>query len=157
VIEGAAPGGRSTELAPVERRAVWLAWGLALQAIGIGIPVTAALREANREGLLGSVTHYTVRLVWHEMLRSRADVALMVLGVVLFVVGGLVMARPFIRRRSTLFVAVPLAATLGVVVLGVLALAVAAVLALAGSSGDAAGWETLLSGFSWPTGRRRRK
>jgi hypothetical protein len=157
VIEGAAPGGRSTELAPVERRAVWLTWGLALQTIGVGIPVTTALREANREGLLGSVTHYTVRLVWHEMVRNRADVALMVLGVVLFVVGGVVTARPFIRRRSTLFVAVPLAATLGVAVLPVLALVLAAVLALAGSSGDAAGWETLLSGFPWPTIRKRRK
>ena len=49
---------------------------LALQAIGVGIPVTAALRRANTDGVLGSITHYTFRLIWHEMLRSRADVAL---------------------------------------------------------------------------------
>ncbi|HEY5318498.1 MAG TPA: hypothetical protein VIJ20_10985 [Solirubrobacteraceae bacterium] len=156
MIEGARAGG-GRDLEPVAHRAAWITWGLALQAIGIGIPVTSALRRADRAGLLGNVTHYTVRLVWHEMLRNRADVALIVLGVVLFVAGGVVMARPFIRRRSTLFVAVPLAATLGVAVLGILALVLAALIALAGSSGDAAGWESVLSSFSWPAGRKRRK
>jgi hypothetical protein len=54
-----------------------LAWGLALQAVGVGIPMTVALRLATKDGVLGSFTHYTVRLAWHEMLRSRADVALL--------------------------------------------------------------------------------
>jgi hypothetical protein len=51
------------ELKPVQRRGLWITWGLALQAIGVGIPVTVALRRANRDGLVGSLTHYTVRLV----------------------------------------------------------------------------------------------
>jgi hypothetical protein len=84
----------------------WVAWGLALQTIGVGIPVTIALRRANRDGVLGRVTHYTVRLVWHEMLRADADVGLMLLGLVVFLVGAVVMARPFVRRRAALFVAV---------------------------------------------------
>jgi uncharacterized membrane protein YczE len=85
------PAGRR-ELRPVEHRAVWITWGLALQAIGVGIPVTVALRRASQDGLLGSITHYTVRLVGHELLRSRADVALVILGVVVFVAGAVVLA-----------------------------------------------------------------
>jgi hypothetical protein len=153
---GPAVGGRR-ELRPVQHRAVWITWGLALQAIGVGIPVTVALRRANKDGLVGSITHYTVRLVWHEMLRSRADVVLIALGVVVFVAGGVVLARPFAKRRSTLFVAVPLAAIAGIALLGVFALVGAVLIALAESPGDA-DWGSLLNNFSsWPTGRKRRK
>ncbi|HWF73260.1 MAG TPA: hypothetical protein VG186_07945 [Solirubrobacteraceae bacterium] len=156
MLEGSRTG-TGRELAPVTHRRLWISWGVALQAIGLGIPVTVALRRADRAGLVGNLTHYTVRLVWHEMLRSRADVALIVLGVVLFVAGGVVMARPFVRRRLTLFLAVPLAAGLGVFVLGVIAVLVAPLLAVAGSAGDAGDWESLLSGLSWPSrGKRRR-
>jgi hypothetical protein len=153
VIEGAnARAGR--ELKPVERRASWFAWGLALQVIGVGIPVTVALRRANKDGLVGSVTHYTVRLVWHEMLRSGADVALIIVGVVVFVAGAVVLARPFVTHRSTLFVAVPVAATAGIAVLGVIALLCAAVIAVVESPdgmGDA------LNNVSWPGGGRRKR
>jgi hypothetical protein len=40
------------------------------------------------------------------------------------------MARPFVTRRLTLFLAVPAAATAGIAVLGVIALVCAAVIAL---------------------------
>ena len=100
---GTKVAGAPRRLRPVQRRSTWIAWGLALQAIGVGIPVTAALRRAGSDGLLGSITHYTVRLVWHELLRSRADVALILLGVLVFVAGAIVLARPFVTRRSTLF------------------------------------------------------
>lgn len=146
----------SSGLQPIRQRTTWIAWGLALQAIGVGIPVTVALRRASRDGLLGSITHYTVRLVWHELLRSRADVALILLGVLTFVAGAIVLARPFVTRRLTLFVAVPAAATVGVAVLGVIALVCAAVIALVESPDDAG---DLLSGISWPgggKGKRRR-
>ncbi len=142
-------------LRPVERRASWIAWGLALQAIGVGIPVTVALRRANQDGVLGSITHYTVRLVWHELLRSRAEVALIILGVVMFVAGAVVLARPFVERRSTLLVVVPVAAAAGIVVLGVLALVCAAVIAIV-ESPDGVG--EVLNNFSWPvSGRRSRR
>jgi hypothetical protein len=90
------------------------------------------------------------------MLRSGADVALIVLGVVLFAVGAAVLARPFVRRTSTLLIAVPLAAVAGLTMLGVFALVVAAVIAAAG--GDSAAGDALanLIPGNWP-GRRRRK
>jgi hypothetical protein len=69
----------------------------------LGNPGHGWLRRANKDGVLGSVTHCTVRLVWHEMLRSHADVALIVLGVIMFVAGSVILARPAAKRRSTLF------------------------------------------------------
>jgi hypothetical protein len=146
--------GDSGGLAPVRRRGTWIAWGLALQAIGVGIPVTAALQRASSDGALASITHYTVRLVWHEMLRSRADVALIVLGVIVFAAGAIVLARPFVTRRVTLFVAVPAAATAGIAVLGVIALVCAAIFALV-ESPDSAG--DLLNGISWPFGAKDKR
>lgn len=145
-------------LPPVESRGRWIAWGLALQVIGVGIPVVTALRRAREGSVGGAVTHYTVRLVWHEMLRSRADVALIVLGVVLFVVGAVVLARPFVRRPVTLVVAVPLAAVAGLAVFGVFALVCAALFAAAADSGNADWGQTLVDLVAeiWPGPRRRR-
>ena len=82
------------------------------------------------------------------MLRSRADIALILLGIVVFVIGAVVLARPFVTRRLTLFVAVPAAATAGIAVLGVIALVCAAVIVLL-ESPDNVG--DLLSGISWPS------
>ncbi len=151
----AAPA-RGGDLQPVEHRATWVAWGLALQAIGVGIPVTVALRHANHDGVLGSVTHYTIRLVLHEMLRSHAYVALILLGVAVYVAGAVIMARPFCSRKSRLLTAVPVVAIVGLAVLGVLAVVCAAIIALAQ---DSSGVEAVLNGISWPgtDGRKRRK
>ncbi len=147
------------ELQPVEHRVRWLAWGLALQAVGVGIPLTAAISRASKDGVGGTFTHYTVRLIWHEMLRSRADILLIALGVALFAVGGTVLARPFVRRPLVLFVGTPMAAMFGLVALGVIALACAALIALAESPGDF-DWGNVLSSISWPgedDRRNRRK
>jgi hypothetical protein len=144
------------ELPPVQSPGRWIVWGVTLQVIGVGIPVVAAVRRAHEDGVVAGVTHYTVRLVWHEMLRSGADVALIVLGVLLFALGAVVLARPFVRRTSTLLIAVPLAAVAGLAVLGVLAVVCAAVIAAA--QGDTAVGDALsnLIPPSWP-GRRRRR
>ena len=152
----AAPNRR--ELSPIHARGRWVAWGLALQVVGVGVPVAAAIRRAHEAGVGGALTHYTIRLVWHEMLRSGADVALIVLGVLLFVAGAVVLARPFVRRVSTLLVAVPLAAVAGLAVFGVLALLVALVIAATASAGDAEIGSALTDFLpdGWP-GRRRRK
>jgi hypothetical protein len=146
------------ELRPVGSRGPWIAWGLALQVIGVGIPVVAALHRAREAGIGSAVTHYTIRLVWHEMLRSGADVALIVLGVVVFVAGAVVLARPFVRRVSTLVIAVPLAAVAGLAVFGVIALVIALVFAATTWAGDAEAGSTLLDFLpdGWP-GRRRRR
>jgi hypothetical protein len=151
----AAPNRR--ELSPVHSRGRWIAWGLALQVIGVGIPVVTAIRRAH-EAVGGALTHYTIRLVWHEMLRSGADVALIVLGVALFVAGAVALARPFVRRVSTLLVAVPLAAVAGLAVFGVVALLVALVIAATASAGDADLGGALADFLpdGWP-GRRRLK
>ena len=137
-------------------RAPWIAWGVALQVAGVGIPVLTAVRRAHEAGIGGAVTHYTIRLVWHEMMRSGADVALIVLGVVLFVAGAVVLARPFVRRMTTLVVAVPLAAVAGLAVFGVVALVVGLVVAATVSAGDA-DWGAIGDFIpdDWPRRRRR--
>ncbi len=70
----------------------------------------------------------------------------------------LALAPPFVRRVSTLLVAVPLAAMAGLAVFGVVALLLAALFATAASAGSA-GWshslEDLLPG-GWPRRRRRK-
>jgi hypothetical protein len=146
------------ELPPVHVRGRWVAWGLALQVIGVGIPVVTAVLRAHEAGVGGALTHYTIRLVWHEVLRSRADVALIVLGVVLFAAGAVVLARPFVRRVSTLLIAVPLAAVGGLAVFGVVALVLAAVFATTASTGSADWGHALGDVFpdDWPRRRRRR-
>ncbi len=157
------------ELPPVHRRGTWIAWGLALQIVGVAIPALAALNRVNHDNAIGAVTHYTFRLILHEMLRRRADVALVVLGVLVFAAGSVVLARPFVRRRLTLFVAVPVAAVAGVAVLGLIALVIAAVVALAaqGSGGGGGGGGGGRGGgaidgmwdwpFDWPRRRGRRR
>jgi hypothetical protein len=154
VIAGTTGPIRQRDLKPITRRGTWVTWGLALQALGLGIPVTVALRRASQDGVLGSFTHYTVRLLWHEMLRDHADVALLVLGVLLFAAGAVIMARPFVRRRSTLLVAIPVAAVAGLVLLGALALVAAVLIALFEAPSNAEG---VFSGISWPADCRRKR
>lgn len=147
------------QLPPVRARGRWIAWGLALQVIGVGIPVATALHRAHESGVAGGITHYTVRLIWHEMLRSGGDVALIALGVVLFGLGAIVMARPFVRSLPGLLVAVPLAAVCGLLVLGVLALVLAAIVAAAEAGPGDVDWADLFSSVwpgDWPSGRRRK-
>jgi hypothetical protein len=136
-------------LSAVEHRIRWIAWGLVLQIVGVGIPVIVALGRGNHAGVLGTIGHIT--FVWHELLRSRIDVGLVVLGGVLFVLGSVILARPFVSRRRTLLVAVPIASALGVVGLGIVALLIA-VVAASGSGG----YENILDAFP-QSYRRRRK
>jgi hypothetical protein len=145
------------ELAPVVHRARWIAWGLVLQVAGAGVPALVVLERAKKDSMLGQISRYTVRLAWHEALRSPADIALMVLGPVAFMGGAVLVARPFARWRSTLFLLVPVAAAAGILVLGVVALVCALVVGAVAflSESDAAG----LDAFNWsaPGGRRKRK
>lgn len=116
------------------------------------------LAAANKDGVLGSITHYTVRLVWHEMLRSRADIVLIALGVVVFLVGSMVLARPFVRKKANLFVTVPATALVGIAALGAVALIVGMVVALLESPGDF-NWSSMFNNLAWwtPGGRRNRR
>ncbi|HTT31404.1 MAG TPA: hypothetical protein VMG37_23515 [Solirubrobacteraceae bacterium] len=147
------PPGRS-ELRPVRARGRWIGWGLALQVVGAAIPVVLALHLASSDGVLGSITRYTVRLVWQQMTHSAADVALVLLGVALFIAGSVVLARPFVRRRSTLLIGVPLAAVGGLLVFGVFAVVIAAVIAAEKDPAEFA--NAVADNLSWPGSGRRR-
>ncbi len=147
----------SAELAPVEHRARWIAWGFALQVLGVGAPAAVVLERAKHDSALGQVTRYTIRLAWHEALRSASDVGLLATGLALFVAGSMVLARPFVKRRSTLLIAVPLAATVGLLALGLAALLCAAVIAVVGlaGEGDLSGFD--LADWWTPGGKRSRR
>lgn len=145
------------ELAPVHRRGAWVASGLALQVTGVAIPALAALNRVNHDNAIGAVTHYTFRLILHEMLRRRADAALVVLGVVVFVAGSVVIARPFVTRRLTLFVAVPLAGVAGVVLLGLIAVVIAAIVAVVAQGASDPSSASIDGLFDWPFGEGRRR
>lgn len=146
------------KLAPVARRARWIAWGLALQLAGVGVPVVVVLRRAAREDALGQITRSTVRLAWHEALRSPGDFALGLAGLALFVLGSVLLARPFATSRRTLYVGVPVAAVCGVLVLGAAALLCAGLAALAVAAGDGDLGPADLNWMSgwWPQRSRRR-
>lgn len=137
------------ELHPLSSLRRWVVWGLVLQLIGVGVPAAYVGAAAHRLSVTGHITATSLRLAWRSDAHTGTGVTLLLAGGVIFAVGSVVMARPFVRRRATLFVAVPLAALLGVFVFGVLALLIAALIA---------GWLDFLdiADFS-PDGRRRRR
>jgi hypothetical protein len=128
---------------PVRHRAAWVAGGLVLQLAGVGAPVAYVLTKAKRESVTGLLSVASVRLTWHASLHTKAGVALLAGGAALFVVGCVLLARPFVRSRLTLLLAVPLAALVGVLVLGVLAQNIAVAVA---------GWQSGGGGGSGGTG-----
>jgi hypothetical protein len=71
----------------------------------------------------------------------------LIVGVALFAVGCVLAARPWVRRRTTWLVAVPLAAVLGMLAFGILALVVVAVVE---------GWADYYTGSVGGTGKSRR-
>jgi hypothetical protein len=135
-------------LSPVSSRGRWIGWGLVVQLIGVGLPSAYLGARAHRLSVTGHITASSVRLAWRSDAHTGAGLILLIVGVVTFAVGSTVMARPFVRRRATLLVAVPVAAILGMFVLGVLALLVAALLA---------GWLDFLDIFDSPSGGRRKR
>ena len=76
----------------------------------------------------------------------------MIIGALVFVVGSMLMARPFVTSMFTMFVAIPIAALAGLLILGAAAILVA--LLLAGAD-DALDFADFGSGSS--TSRRRRR
>ena len=107
-------------LEPVAHRNYWIAGGLALQFIGAAVPAGVLLHRAKSEDLLDHVDGLTVKLVWHQAVHHSSDLAMIILGAVLFVIGSMVLARPFVKSPVTLVLAVPLAALAFLVALGAL-------------------------------------
>ena len=123
-------------LSPVAHRGRWIAGGLALQLVGLGAPIAYVVAKAKHESITGLISVTTVRLAWHESLHARAGIAVLAAGAIVFAIGSVLLARPFVKRRLTLVVAVPVAAVCGALVLGVAALIVVLLYLLAEAGGD---------------------
>jgi hypothetical protein len=133
-----------------------VAGGLALQVLGAGGLAAFVWLKVRRENLGGHLTAATIRLVWHGEVHTRQGLMVLVAAALLYAAGSIVMARPYVSRPVTLFVAVPLAAVAGLLVLGALALIVALAIAAFTSDGfDFPGWD--FSSGSGGDGRRRRR
>ena len=143
---------RTPSLRPVAHRGLWITGGLALQLVGIGMPLAYVLTKAKHESVAGLLTVATVRLAWHESLHAKAGIAVLAGGAILFALGSVLLARPYAKRKLTLLLAVPLAAVCGALVLGVAALIIALVVLLFwNSDGDIPGFNS-----SGPPKKRRR-
>src|SRR5215469_10315340 len=110
---------------PHRSPAPWIASGLALQAIGVGSVAAYAWFKLRRQGIGGHVTAATIRLAWHSDLHTRTGLAVLLAGAIIYAAGSILMARPYVSRPVLLFVAVPVAAVVGMLVVGILALIVA--------------------------------
>jgi hypothetical protein len=126
-----------------ERRAGrCVALGVGLQALGAGGLAWLIAWQSRREGALGEVTKYTVRLAWHDALHHGRLLGLVASCVVVYLIGAVCMAHPFVTSRAELLIAVPLTALIGLFLLGafavVVALAVALMYATDGEGGDLA-------------------
>jgi hypothetical protein len=86
-------------------------------------------RSARGQDIGGRVSAATIRLAWHGEVHTRQGLAVLAAGVFIYAAGSVLMARPYVTRPVTLFVAVPLAAVAGMLVLGVLAFIVALLVA----------------------------
>jgi hypothetical protein len=137
---------------PVRSRAAWIAGGLALQALGVGGVAAFAWIKVRHQNIGGHVTAATVRLVWAGAVHTRQGLMVLVAGALLYAAGSILMARPFVSRAVTLFVAVPIAAVAGMLVLGVLAFLLALLIAAVSSDLDVPGLD-----FGDGGGRRRRR
>jgi hypothetical protein len=134
-------------LAPVVRRWPWISGGLFLQLIGVAGPATYLITKAKKEDVGGQLTGVTVRLAWHQAVHARTGLTLLLVGALVFAAGATLLARPFVKSRRMLLVAVPVAAIAGVLVLGVGALLLAAAVAVLGELDFLGGWGD--SCFDW--------
>ena len=129
-------------------RASWVASGLILQAVGaVGVAAYVWL-EVRHQNIGGHITAATIRLAWHGEVHTQQGSAVLAAGAIIYAYGSILMARPYVARPLTLFVAVPVAAVAGMLVLGVLAF-IAALLIPPLAHGDFP--------FDWPFGGDRRR
>ena len=122
-------------LRPVNARWPWITSGLVLQLAGVAAPAAYVISKAHHEDVTGQISKATLTLAWRQAVHSHAGLALMIAGAALFVIGSMLLARPFVKSYLTLFVAIPVAALAGVLILGAAALIVAVLFAIL-SGGD---------------------
>jgi hypothetical protein len=130
MVDGMAPSGQpetqraAGALRPVARRNYWIAAGLLIQLAGAALPIAVLYKRAKSEDLLPDVTGLTVKLVWHQAIHDPHGRPLIIAGTVVFVLGSMVVTRPFVKHVLTLVLAVPVAALVFVAALGAVALIV---------------------------------
>jgi hypothetical protein len=141
---------------PLRSRASWVSGGLILQAVGVGGVAAYVLLKIRHQNIGGHVTAATIRLAWHGEVHTRPGLAILAGGAVIYAAGSVLMARPYVSRPVTLFVAVPVAAVAGMLVLGVLAFIAALLIAAVANDGfDIPGLD--FGGDGRSAKRRRRK
>ena len=113
-------------LGPLQSRYPWVIWGLIVQALGMGSVAVVVWKGARNQSVGSYVSAQTIKFAWHAQLHTRAGLIVLAAGAVVYAIGSVVMARPYVTSPVTLFVAVPLAAMAGMLLLGVLALVIAA-------------------------------
>ena len=85
--------------------------GLILQAVGAGGVAAYVWLKIRHQNVSGHVTATTIRLAWHGEVHTRQGLAVLAAGAaVIYAVGSVLMARPYVSRPILLFVAVPVAA-----------------------------------------------
>jgi hypothetical protein len=120
----------------VRRPERWVISGLTLQAVGVAGVAAYAWIKLRRQGIGGHITAATIRLAWHADVHTRTGLAVLAAGAVIYAAGSILMARPYLSRPVMLFVAVPIAAIVGMLALGVVALVVAILLAALANNAD---------------------
>lgn len=126
----------STGLRPVAKKTPWIVCGLLLQAAGIAMVLAWAYRKYKNDAVEGAALRTTFKLIWMETLHSSAGIAIFAGTAVLFAVGGVLLARPYVRSLPMLLIGVPVAALAGLAVLGALAFVVAIFVFLAWAGFD---------------------
>ena len=85
----------------------WVIAGLTLQTLGVAGVAAFAWTRLHYQGIGGHVTAATIRPDWHSDVHTRAGLAVLAAGAVLYAVGSILMARPYMSGPATPFIAVP--------------------------------------------------
>jgi len=119
----------------VQARYSWVLWGLTVQALGLGSIAVVMWHNVRDQSLGGHVTAEMIKFAWHSELHTRTGLIVLIAGTVVYAAACVVMARPFVSRPALLFIAIPLAAVAGVLLLGVLVIVVAALISAWANNG----------------------
>lgn len=134
----------------------WVVSGLTLQTVGVAGSAAYAWLKLRHEGIGGHLTAATIRLAWHADVHTPVGLAVLTAGTVIYAAGSILMARPYLSRPAMLFVAVPIAAVVGLLALGALALVVAVALAALANGDIPLDFGTGRDGGDGSSRRRRR-
>jgi hypothetical protein len=107
---------------PLRSSYPWVASGLSIQVLSVAMVAAVMWRSIRNQSLGGHITAEMIKFAWHSELHTRVGLGVLIAGSAIYAAGSVVMARPYISRPVALFVAVPIAAIAGLLVLGVLAL-----------------------------------